>query len=431
MKSITEVELINFQCHKHYTCKFDTFTAIVGPSDKGKTAIYRGIKWCLYNEIARIKYIRKGTTQATVTVKFNDGTSITRSKGESGNTYDVIYSDGRTIHMKDIGVGPVEEVIMAHGMRPIDLFSKKEILSMRDQLSQPFFLGESPTNKTVLIGKMAKTEVIDLAIKNVSTEARYKNSKLKEYKAELKKIKSDLKEIPDLDKVEKSINKAKDKLELLQYTEIKINNIKSALDNLNKFSQKRDLLADIISGEKQVNDALKLLDDATQIKDKTIQLIKLLSRLEEYNNKKESLNELINKVSLEDVDCTLSEIDEAIKISNDIVKINDKKSNMDKLYAAKQKLLELPPMDNVEDSISNIEHALEIAKAISEIKPVNEKYMKSIHRKEKGNELINEFNSDYKDITDKYKHGLIESKVCPVCMSQITESHIHNIEDYM
>lgn len=432
MKYITEVELINFQKHEHFKAKFGMLTAIIGPSDRGKTAIYRGIKWCLYNEPPRGKnFIRRGADQATAIVRFSDGTEIIRSKGTKGNTYDITYEDGKNIHMKDVGSGPIDEVIMAHRMRPLDLFSKTEILNMRDQLAQPFFLGESPTNKVVMIGKIAKTEVIDLAIKNVASEARVKNGELKKYKADLKDTKAKLKEIPNLESMDKAISRAEDKIEAIEYAEMKIKNIKVAIGNLTELQDKKYKLNNILESDKPVSEALQLVEDAIEINSKVDEIKKILAKIRQYEKRKLEAQNFINEVSLDLISEVLSNIDEVIEISNSIKVIKSKRSSLTSLLNTKEELEKLPQAELIDDTIRQIDQSIEIAEAISKIKPVNKKLKDTLTRKQTGEKVINKLKTDYDNALELYKQGLKENKVCPVCMSTITEDHIHNIEHYI
>ena len=68
MKYIKRVTLENFQSHKHSVIDFDEqLNVIVGPSDSGKSAIIRGIKWVLYNEPTGDYFIKEGSTECSVT----------------------------------------------------------------------------------------------------------------------------------------------------------------------------------------------------------------------------------------------------------------------------------------------------------------------------------------------------------------------------
>ena len=59
MKYLKQITLKNFQSHKDSTIQLDRgLNAIIGPSDSGKSAIIRAIKWVLYNEPSGDFFIR-------------------------------------------------------------------------------------------------------------------------------------------------------------------------------------------------------------------------------------------------------------------------------------------------------------------------------------------------------------------------------------
>lgn len=77
MKYIKKVIIENFQSHKYTELDFDEhLNVIVGPSDQGKSAIIRGIKWALFNEPSGNFFIREGENDCSVTIVFNDDTKI-------------------------------------------------------------------------------------------------------------------------------------------------------------------------------------------------------------------------------------------------------------------------------------------------------------------------------------------------------------------
>ena len=51
MRYVRRITLENFQSHKHTEMEFGPeLNVIVGPSDSGKSAIIRALKWVMYNE---------------------------------------------------------------------------------------------------------------------------------------------------------------------------------------------------------------------------------------------------------------------------------------------------------------------------------------------------------------------------------------------
>ena len=79
MRYIKRIILQNFQSHKYSVIELnEELNVIVGPSDSGKSAIIRGLKWALYNEPAGDYFIREGEREASVTVEFSDNIKVKR-----------------------------------------------------------------------------------------------------------------------------------------------------------------------------------------------------------------------------------------------------------------------------------------------------------------------------------------------------------------
>ncbi len=97
MKYLKTVILENFQSHKYSIVEFNEgLNVIVGPSDTGKSAIIRGIKWALYNEPAGDYFIREGGERdCTVTLEFSDNTKVKRYRSKSKNVYILIKMMGK------------------------------------------------------------------------------------------------------------------------------------------------------------------------------------------------------------------------------------------------------------------------------------------------------------------------------------------------
>jgi len=91
---IESIWLRDFQAHKHLTVKLSpTVTSIVGPSDIGKSAIIRALRWLVFNRPLGQAFIRDGASSTEVTVRCEKH-SLTRGKGKDGNYYTV---DGKAL----------------------------------------------------------------------------------------------------------------------------------------------------------------------------------------------------------------------------------------------------------------------------------------------------------------------------------------------
>ena len=178
-KIIKHVEIKNFQSHEYTVVKFkDGLNAIIGESNSGKTSILRAIRWCLDNDPKGSDFITTGRDDCSVTVVFDDGTSIIRkrTRTDSGE-YEVV---GKTIQpdgsismwtqtYKGFANNLPVEIANIHQMPKINL--TKDIcthLNMMSQLDGPFLVTESPQVKAAIIGRLTGTQIIDLAIKETN-----------------------------------------------------------------------------------------------------------------------------------------------------------------------------------------------------------------------------------------------------------------------
>lgn len=168
MRYITGLELENFQCHARTRLAFSPgLNVIVGPSDQGKTAIIRALRWVLYNEPRGSDFVRVGAESCRVTVTFDDGTRITREKGPRTNRY-VIEKDGERREFNTVTPEVEREVAAAHGMMPLVVDEDREIkLHLGGQLEAPFLLEEPGTLRAKALSQIVGVHIIDAAIREV------------------------------------------------------------------------------------------------------------------------------------------------------------------------------------------------------------------------------------------------------------------------
>jgi len=79
----------NFQCHEDLLVVFDSdIVTVVGPSDAGKSAILRALRWVAFNRPAGTGFIRRGADGARVRIRV-DGRTVERSRNGKANAYRV------------------------------------------------------------------------------------------------------------------------------------------------------------------------------------------------------------------------------------------------------------------------------------------------------------------------------------------------------
>lgn len=101
----------NFQAHDKLKIDFDPgITSIVGPSDAGKSAILRALRWAATNQPGGGAFVRQGTPGATVRLMV-DGHTITRRRNATGDVNEYAL-DGQTYRAFGRGVPePIERLL--------------------------------------------------------------------------------------------------------------------------------------------------------------------------------------------------------------------------------------------------------------------------------------------------------------------------------
>jgi len=86
---ITGLVLENFQSHVETTLSFTRgYNALFGESEAGKTAVWRALRWVIYNGREQVaSFIRAGAKYCRVRVSFSNGLTITRESTGRGSRY--------------------------------------------------------------------------------------------------------------------------------------------------------------------------------------------------------------------------------------------------------------------------------------------------------------------------------------------------------
>ena len=149
MKYLEKIILKNFQSHNYTELDLSRgVNVIVGPSDSGKTAIMRAIRWNLFNEPSGVDFVREGESEVSVTVRFQDGIEITRLRGKSKNQYILRQPEEDEVIFEGFGTHVPQEIRETTGIYKVMLDDKKSLpLNFSDQLEGPFLLQETDAYK--------------------------------------------------------------------------------------------------------------------------------------------------------------------------------------------------------------------------------------------------------------------------------------------
>lgn len=463
MLTIKRLTLENFQSHKFTIIDFDDgLNAIVGPTDSGKTAILRAIKWVLYNEPQGDSFIRQGESQTSVQILFSSGVVVKRYRTKSKNGYEITYADGSTTSFEGFGSQVPQEVLEATKMPKITLRQgETRSLNMAEQLEGPFLLTDNPSLKAAAIGKLVQADVIDYALGQVNLDLRNKKKDVRDLEDELENLNKDLegyaylKELENtiayLEKIQETLKSREEKLQKLidlreNYNKIqdligKLENIKTSLKDLSSIENfyfeafnKIGLLNNLDHVAKAYILNRERLKATEIIKNKLKQVDLADNTINNLGNKIAHLDQLKNlflnleankkrKTSVEKAYIKLGQVDQALELYKQADKLEGKyrdystaRTNLlvlkDRIKNGNAYISNFQDLEKSDELYGLIKQRLEKVKLLGERKTQQDLIENKI-LKEKSTIKITE--EKIKDIEESYKNLIAEIKICPTC----------------
>lgn len=183
------LELNDFQAHKKTVVEFSpAITTIVGPTDVGKSAVLRALRWVCLNDIAGDEFIREGQNRTTVTLSVTekgfDEHEIVRTKSLTStglNTYELDEKE-----YKAFGVSVPSDIG--------SLLNLNEI-NFQGQHDSPFWFNETAGEVSRRLNAVVDLTVIDTTLANIASEVRqaqerkaFTEERLSEAKEDLEKL---------------------------------------------------------------------------------------------------------------------------------------------------------------------------------------------------------------------------------------------------
>lgn len=165
----------NFQSLAEFDLDISGLTVIVGPSNKGKSAVFRALKGLFRNALPA-EYIRTSTAGLELTASV-DGKTVTASRRTGKSTTYVIG----TKEFKKLNQAVPSE-LRAFGMNEVEVgdFTIDPIFSRQN--GKQFLLdpeGYSPMELNTILGAFASTEKLEGGKKTANLEIVHKNSEAK------------------------------------------------------------------------------------------------------------------------------------------------------------------------------------------------------------------------------------------------------------
>ncbi|EJL40755.1 hypothetical protein PMI08_04222 [Brevibacillus sp. CF112] len=166
MASIQAIRLKGFQSHVDSCIELAPgLTVITGPSDSGKTAVIRAVRWVAFGEPAGEAFVNEAVGEAEVTIVLTNGVAITKHRRKGKTTYRLNTMD-QAFEKAELPV-EVEEALQIVKQRFGDF---ETALNFAYQLEAPFLISETASAGAKILGKLAGTERLDLAAKAIAKD---------------------------------------------------------------------------------------------------------------------------------------------------------------------------------------------------------------------------------------------------------------------
>ena len=203
---IQEVTIEGYQSHTNSTFRLSSgLTVITGPSDAGKTAIIRALRWFAFNEPTGEAFlhtirnpdgsIKEAVDQVKVSVTFDNGITITKTRRKGKTTY--THSAFPTAWEKAEIPPEIKETL---GLVKQQYGDFETCLNFAFQLDAPFMLSESASVGAKVLGKLAGTEIVDKSISEVNKKTHQTRNDISYADKQIGEIDVSLTEYFDLDR---------------------------------------------------------------------------------------------------------------------------------------------------------------------------------------------------------------------------------------
>lgn len=299
---ISEITIQNFQSHSYTTlqpAEPGKLTVIVGPSDSGKTAIIRALRWLTYNTPSGTDFIKIGSNQAKVSVTMDTGHTVIRQRSRGGiNRYIVDVTDGPEQVLEGFGSIVPLEVQQITGISPIEIGDMTLNLNLAEQLDGPF-LGKtiSAPARAKVLGKLAGTEEIDYAARLLQTDLYRCRQDEKRLVTEIESLTAQIEDYDYLERLKETIDIAKAKWEEIN-EKFKLVQVLSELKaQRQQWASKKEEQQKILNSLAFINTASQTLQNAEIALSKYTALLDLHNQLQSQQQKLQAAKHVLENTA--------------------------------------------------------------------------------------------------------------------------------------
>ena len=226
MAAITQVRIEGFQSHVESAFHLaGGLNVITGPSDAGKTAIIRAIRWVAFNEPSGEAFVNEKVGEAVVAIHLETGQIITkkRRKGKTSYLVQLDQEDEGSLYEKSEVPDEVIALLKIEKQRFGDF---ETALNFAFQLDAPFLISETASAGAKILGKLAGTESVDMAIKGIRQDTHSTRIERTNAEKDIERLSGSMLAFLNIDDIKADIELAERTFEQLEKDKQKFESLK-------------------------------------------------------------------------------------------------------------------------------------------------------------------------------------------------------------
>jgi exonuclease SbcC len=267
---LQQLVLRDFQAHSHRVVNFGPgITTIMGPTDIGKSAILRALRWACLNDFSGDDFVRYGAKKAEVTLLVKEGGKeweIRRTKGSGQNTY---HLNGK--EYKAFGTGVPEDIERLLRLAPINF---------QDQHDPPFWFSETAGEVSRRLNSVVDLSLMDEALGYVAGQIRRLQEKRTWHEEKLKSLEAEMVQFEGLEEKAQDFREAKALLAEWEKVQKRRQSLQSLIENLLSIQDQAAPLKRLCQEGEAL---LKQIDDWKEKKASVQRLRRLVEQAEEIH----------------------------------------------------------------------------------------------------------------------------------------------------
>jgi DNA repair exonuclease SbcCD ATPase subunit len=197
-------------------------------------------------------FIRVGTSECSVRVKFSDNIEVTRIKGGDVNSYILKDIDGNNHTYSKVGQTVPEPVRKALGDPPLD--DKKKPISYADQMSSLFLVDLSPTDLPRTLSELTGIQNLQTAAELLQKNSRSFDRSIKDKNEKIDKLKINLENYSYVDNDLEKIQDIESKLKVIEQDNEKVKLARGFIEVNNEIAKEAKKIKESLAKDKIILD---------------------------------------------------------------------------------------------------------------------------------------------------------------------------------